>query len=125
MTAANLPAVMDIQAACYTELVPESQASLEAKRAASPSTCWVAVRDGVVVGYLFALPWTAVGSRRRWMPGPANCPAHRIACICMTCRCRHGPGESGTGRALSKAFMLHADHPPNNLFEVATSSATW
>ena len=49
MTAADLPAVMAIQAACYTELVPESQASLDAKRVASPSTCLVATRDGVLV----------------------------------------------------------------------------
>ena len=50
MTTADLPAVMAIQAACYTELVPESQASLDAKRVASPSTCLVATRDDEVVG---------------------------------------------------------------------------
>ena len=83
LTAADLPAVMAIQAACYTELVPESQASLDAKRVASPSTCLVATRDGEVVGYLFALPWTAgqppapgCRGRERWpKPAAASVPA--------------------------------------------------
>lgn len=106
MTAADLPAVMAIQAACYTELVPESQASLEAKRAASPSTCWVAVCDGTVVGYLFALPWTAgqppaLDARTCELPRAPDCLyLHDLS---VSPRARGG----GTGRALVEAFMGH------------------
>ena len=57
MTEADIPAVLEIQAVCYTELTPESDASLHAKLRASQSTCFVASLDGDTVGYLIALPW--------------------------------------------------------------------
>ena len=106
MIAADLSAVMAIQAVCYTELVPESQASLEAKRAASPSTCWVAERDGTVVGYLFALPWTAgeppaLDARTCELPRAPDCLYLHDLSVSPRAR------EGGTGRALVEAFMGH------------------
>ena len=103
MTTADLPAVMAIQAACYTELVPESQASLEAKRAASPSTCLVAARDGTVIGYLFALPWTAgqppaLDARTCELPSEPDCLYLHDLSVAPIAR------QGGTGRALVEAF---------------------
>lgn len=61
MQAADLPEVLHIQAACFTELQPESQASLAAKLQAAPAHCWVAAHQGSggLAAYLFALPWRA------------------------------------------------------------------
>lgn len=54
---ADLPAILHIQARCYTAIVPESAASMGAKVAAAPDTCFVACRDEHIVAYLLALPW--------------------------------------------------------------------
>lgn len=48
---------MLIQSACYGGDIPESRASLRAKLAASPESCFVAVDGGDVIAYLIALPW--------------------------------------------------------------------
>lgn len=55
--ASDLPAIMAIQASCYTEIVPESEQSMGAKLRASPATCFVALLENTVVGYLISLPW--------------------------------------------------------------------
>lgn len=57
MQAADIAAVLAIQAVCYTAIVPESRTSLLAKLAASPSTCFIAGAGGDILGYLIALPW--------------------------------------------------------------------
>lgn len=54
---ADLPAILHIQARCYSAIVPESAASMGAKLAAAPDTCFVACRGGHIVAYLLALPW--------------------------------------------------------------------
>ncbi len=54
--ARDLPAVMCIQAQCYTAIVPESLPSMAAKRAASSHTCHAAWRQHALVGYLLSLP---------------------------------------------------------------------
>lgn len=63
MQPADLAEVLRIQAACFTELVPESEASLAAKLYAAPAHCWVAAASaeagGSLRAYLFALPWRA------------------------------------------------------------------
>ena len=58
MEFADLPSVLAIQALCYTELVPESEQSLQAKLRASPATCNVVCLQGGVIGYLIAVPWS-------------------------------------------------------------------
>lgn len=52
----DLHAVLRIQDACYTEIVPESLASLRAKAAASPGSCFVAEAEAGIVGYLISVP---------------------------------------------------------------------
>ncbi|MCK6395137.1 GNAT family N-acetyltransferase [Zoogloea sp.] len=54
---ADLPAILHIQARCYSAIVPESAASMGAKLAAAPDTCFVACRGEQIVAYLLALPW--------------------------------------------------------------------
>lgn len=56
MLEADLDDVLRIQDACYTEIVPESAASLLAKLRATPATCFVAETEAGVAGYLFAVP---------------------------------------------------------------------
>lgn len=56
---ADLPAIMRIQAQCYTAIVPESAASMGAKIQASPDTCLVASAgtDADLCAYFLAVPW--------------------------------------------------------------------
>lgn len=54
---ADLPAILHIQARCYTAIVPESAASMGAKVAAAPDSCFIACRGEHIVAYLLALPW--------------------------------------------------------------------
>ncbi len=56
MQHSDLPRILQIQALCYTEVAPESADSLNAKLQASSSTCYVACRQGAVIGYLISLP---------------------------------------------------------------------
>lgn len=56
MLEADLDEVLRIQDACYTEIVPESAASLLAKLRATPATCFVAQMQAGVAGYLIAAP---------------------------------------------------------------------
>lgn len=56
MAETDLVQVLAIQSACYTEVAPESRESIQSKLQASPSTCFVAVSSGSVVGYLIAFP---------------------------------------------------------------------
>lgn len=56
MAEADLPAVVRLQAQCYTEIVPERPSVLDARRETAPRTCWVAERDGDLLAYLLALP---------------------------------------------------------------------
>lgn len=52
----DLAALARVQAACYTEIVPERPEVLAARRRASPSTCWVALAGGRVQAYVLVLP---------------------------------------------------------------------
>ena len=54
---ADLPAILHIQARCYTAIVPESAASMGAKVVAAPDSSFVACRGEHIVAYLLALPW--------------------------------------------------------------------
>lgn len=53
----DMAAILRIQDVCYTTIVPESKQSLEAKLRASPTTCFVAIAQNEIVGYLVAMPW--------------------------------------------------------------------
>ena len=56
LLARDMPAVMRIQAQCYSAIVPESLASMAAKRHAAPHTCHAAWHADALVGYLLSLP---------------------------------------------------------------------
>lgn len=78
MTAGDLPAVLEIQAICYTEVTPESKESLHAKLSASQSTCLIASFEGNTVGYLIALPWEfsnppALNAKACELPSSPSC----------------------------------------------------
>ena len=60
LRAGDMPAVMRIQAQCYSAIVPESLQSMSAKQQAAPGTCHAAWRQGALVGYLLALPVRAL-----------------------------------------------------------------
>jgi len=104
MAAADLSAVLEIQAVCYTELTPESKESLHAKLRASPSTCFIASLAGDTVGYLFALPWESsnppiLNAETCRLPSSPDCLyLHDLA---VTPRAR----RFGAGRALVEAFL--------------------
>lgn len=60
MVLADLPAVLAVQASCYTEGLLEGQAALASRLALSPSTCWVAhdpAQRGTLAAYLFTHAW--------------------------------------------------------------------
>jgi predicted N-acetyltransferase YhbS len=104
MAAADLAAVLEIQAVCYTELTPESKESLHAKLRASPSTCFIASIAGDTVGYLFALPWELsnppmLNAATCRLPASPNCLYLHDLAVAPHAR------KSGAGRALVEAFL--------------------
>ena len=78
MQPTDLPSVWQVQCACYSNFDPETQASLGAKRAASPQSCFVAVRDNILLGYTIAMPWVlgvvpALNDPSCELPAQADC----------------------------------------------------
>ncbi|MDF3839673.1 GNAT family N-acetyltransferase [Cupriavidus basilensis] len=60
MRPTDLPAVLEIQARCYRDILLESGAALASRLALSPATCWVAAhadRDEALAAYLFTHMW--------------------------------------------------------------------
>ncbi|WP_130393176.1 GNAT family N-acetyltransferase [Cupriavidus agavae] len=58
MRAADLPAVLDIQAQCYGTALVETAGALASRLDLSPATCWIsAVPDGTLAAYLFTHAW--------------------------------------------------------------------
>jgi len=105
MEAADIRAVLRIQAVCYTELIPESDASLHAKLSASPSTCLIASLEGDSVGYLLSLPWEfsnppALNAETCRLPLSPDCLYLHDLAVMPNAR------KLGTGRALVEAFLI-------------------
>lgn len=108
MTERALDLVLSIQAVCYTEIAPESRESLRSKLVASPSTCFVAVSFGSVVGYLIALPWifeSPPGLNQEWceLPSKPDCLYLHDLAVSPTSR------GVGAGRALVDAFFIELE----------------
>ena len=104
MRPSDLPDVLEIQAACYTEVVPESMASLHAKLSAFPSTCFVASLHGKTVAYLFALLWDCsnppiLNAETCDPKGPPNGLYLHDLAVGPTAR------HTGAGRALVEVFL--------------------
>ncbi|WP_374484411.1 GNAT family N-acetyltransferase [Zoogloea sp.] len=54
----DLDAILQIQARCYTAIIPESPRAMDAKLVAAPDSCFVAcLGDDAPVAYLLSLPW--------------------------------------------------------------------
>lgn len=58
MSEQDLPEIIRIQSACYTQIEPETKESLSAKLYASPASCFVATCEDKTIAYLISLPWT-------------------------------------------------------------------
>ena len=104
MAAADLPAVLEIQAVCYTELTPESKESLHAKLRASRPTCFIASLEGEAVGYLISLPWEssnppALNAETCRLPVSPDCLYLHDLAVMPSAR------KFGAGRALVEAFL--------------------
>lgn len=104
MAACDLPTVLAVQAACYAATIVESGGSLLSKLCASPATCFVALVDGAVAGYLISLPWAF-----------ADPPAHNLEACRLPARpdCLYlhdlaiapAARKTGAGRALVESFL--------------------
>jgi len=104
MTAADLPAVLWIQALCYTDVTPESRQSLHSKLEASRSTCLIARIGQGVAAYLISLPWhhgqpPALNEPTCRLPPSPNCLYLHDLAVAPQAR------ASGAGRALVDAFL--------------------
>lgn len=127
MADADLPAVLEIQAICYTELTPESKESLHAKLSASQSTCLIASLEGDTVGYLIALPWESsnppvLNAETCKLPSAPSCLYLHDLAVTPDAR------QSGAGRALVEAFLtrlLHTGLRRASLVAVQDSAPYW
>ena len=105
----DIEAILAIQAVCYTEIVPETRVSLLAKLAASPTTCFVALLNGQIVGYLLSIPWEfanppTLNAQSCQLPAVPDCLYLHDLAIAPAGR------GAGVGQMLVDAFMqeLHA-----------------
>lgn len=71
--AIDWPAIMEIQRECYHQLDPEPLEVMSNKAELAPACCWVAERQGKVLGYLLCHPW------RAHQPPPLSVPMRRLA----------------------------------------------
>lgn len=127
MAAADIPAVLEIQAVCYTELTPESDASLHAKLRASRSTCFIASLEGEAVGYLISLPWESsnppvLNAETCRLPVSPDCLYLHDLAVMPSAR------KFGAGRALVEAFLTQlgaSDLGRASLVAVQGSAPYW
>lgn len=78
MQAADLPAVLEVQARAYPVSLHESAEVLLRKLHLAPDWCWVGCLDGRPVAYLFSHPWAgtlppAVHAWLTGLPPAADC----------------------------------------------------
>ncbi|WP_310596543.1 GNAT family N-acetyltransferase [Aeromonas aquatica] len=71
--ALDWPAIMAIQHECYHQLEPEPLEVMSNKAELAPACCWVAERQGKVLGYLLCHPW------RAHQPPPLSVPMQTLA----------------------------------------------
>ena len=104
MKLSDLPSIMLVQAASYSDIIPESANSMLAKLLASPSTCFVAIQNDKVIGYLISLPWEfsnppALNMQYCTLPSHPDCLYLHDLAIDPTTR------KSGAAPALVKTFL--------------------
>ena len=104
MAEADLAEVLRIQAACYTEIVPEGVAAYQAKLRAPDARCFVAERAAAMLAYLVAVPvaWPALPALDdpHYMQ-PADADALYLHDLAVDPPAR----GTGAGAALVQAFL--------------------
>ncbi len=135
MAAADLPAVLAVQAACYTEVLLESRDALASRLALSPTTCWVADdprQPGTLAAYLFTHAWPETslppldgllddGSRQAAAPAPLTWFVHDMA-VAPTGR---GGGLAARLYAAAQAAALAAGLKHSRLIAVQSAAPWW
>ena len=104
MVEADLAEVLRIQAACYTEIVPEGVAAYEAKLRAPGARCFVAEQAGTMLAYLVAVPvaWPALPALDDpHYVQPPDADALYLHDLAVDPRAR----GTGAGAALVQAFL--------------------
>ena len=105
------PAIMAIQHECYHQFEPEPLEVMQNKTELAPASCWVAERQGKVLGYLLCHPW------RAHQPPPLSVPMKALAGhdefylhdLAVSSKARGlGVGQRLLARAL--AFASHAGY---------------
>ncbi|WP_420994447.1 GNAT family N-acetyltransferase [Cupriavidus sp. 30B13] len=131
MAAADLPAILGIQAQCYRGALHESGAALASRLALSPATCWVAAPPGrpqALAAYLFSHMWPRDGLppldgvlARDWEGGELTWFVHDMAVA---------PAGQGQGLALrlyqaARAAALDAGLRSSRLVAVQSAAGWW
>ncbi|MBR7748124.1 GNAT family N-acetyltransferase [Undibacterium baiyunense] len=104
MQVEDMDEILLVQAACYSDDIPESVESLRAKLLASPLSCFVAIRHDELIAYLISLPWNSSAPPALNAP-TCEIPAH-VDCLYLHDLSVH-PYARGTGvaRALIDCFF--------------------
>src|SRR5690606_2413851 len=119
--------VLRIQDACYTDIVPESAASMLAKLRATPATCFVAQGPAGVAGYLVAVPVAYPGLPALAAPTlsvPAQPDALYLHDLALPASARGtGAGQALVQQALAQARAARL--PLACLVAIQQSAAYW
>lgn len=93
----DLPAVLAVQRQAHGDAFQENAEVFESRLEFAPDAAWVAEREGLVVGYLFAHPW------KGRTPPALNCIVEALPADCDTAYLHDLavlPGERGGGAAM-------------------------
>lgn len=114
MAEKDIPDVYRIQKKCYPPSFIENLQVFNEKRAVYPCGCFVAIANGICVGYIFSHPWT------KGNPVPLN----RIYTLPLHCDCLHihdcsidpAAREIGIGKQLvDKVFEVARQNQINSI----------
>lgn len=127
MQPADLQSVLEIQALSYTHIIPESKESFAAKLTASPASCFVALVERRVAGYLVALPWDfanppLLDQTSCALPAQPDCLYLHDLAVTPAAR------ELGAGRTLVEAFFSYLKQSQlkrASLIAIQNSSGYW
>jgi GNAT superfamily N-acetyltransferase len=113
MSAADLDAIVAIEAVSYGPELFESRAALESRLALFPGGCWVATAGAAAAGYLVSHPWQRgsippLDSVMHSLPDGADCYYVHDICVHPAWR-KRGAGQRLLERALEVAATLSLD----------------
>lgn len=104
MQAVDLPAVLTLQAQAYRTLPPESLPCYQAKLAAAPTSCFVAMHHSQLIGYLVSHPW--ISTRPPAFDAPDCVPPAAADCLYLHDLAVHPDSRKlGAGAALVRRFF--------------------